>query len=451
MRINHNIASLNTYNQLANNNVNTQKSLEKLSSGLRINRAADDAAGLAISEKMRSQIRGLQQAQSNAQNGISLLQTAEGALNETHSILQRMRELAVQASSDTATTTDKANMQKEVTQLVAEIDRIGTSTEFNTKQLLNGSANVTASVTGANASSVTVLGGTADTQNAATETITAWTLATAATSAATTTTFATASTLLTAASTATINNITFSFTTSNTVQNVVDTINNAGIGVKATWSAGTGVTVSTTSVGTSSKLTISGQTGQFAGMTAAGVTGADATIAGTIDAYQAAGNTITFTNGNGKGLSFSLASTAPATGVATLSVTNNGGLNMQIGANVNQSVYIGIHDMRSAALGVNGVDVSTAASSAITTIDTAIASVSTERGNIGAYQNRLEHTINNLGTAAENLTASESRIRDTDMAKEMMEFTKNNILAQAATAMLAQANQQPQAVLQLLK
>jgi len=285
MRINHNISALNTYRQLSINTTNGSKSLEKLSSGFRINRAGDDAAGLAISEKMRGQIRGLNQAERNSQDAISLIQTAEGALNETHSILQRMRELAVQAASDTNTSKktvdgeavdgDRDEIQKEIEQLLKEIDRISTDTEFNTMKLLDGSYGTTA-------------------------------------------------------------------------------------------------------------------------------------------------------------------------------------LTFQVGANATQEVKLNIGNMSATSgleLTTANVNLSTqvSASAAITTIDTAIRMVSSERAKLGAVQNRLEHTINNINTTSENLTASESRVRDVDMAKEMMEFTKNSILQQAATAMLAQANQQPQGVLQLLQ
>jgi Flagellin and related hook-associated proteins len=250
------------------------KSMEKLSSGLRINRAGDDAAGLAISEKMRGQIRGLDQGTRNAQDGISLIQTAEGALNETHSILQRMRELSVQSTTATNTTADRNALQKEFTQLQSEVSRIATQTNFNTKTLMTGS-------------------------------------------------FATAS------------------------------------------------------------------------------------------------------------------------------------LRFQVGANAGEQIGLTIGNMTATGLAVDGAAASIStiagASKAITTVDTAIATVSTERANLGSVQNRLEHTINNLSTASENLQASESRIRDVDMAKEMMNYSKNNILQQAAQAMLAQANQAPQGVLQLLR
>ncbi|MFS0620639.1 flagellin [Priestia megaterium] len=271
MRINHNIAALNTYRQFNNANNAQSKSMEKLSSGLRINSAADDAAGLAISEKMRGQVRGLDQASRNSQDGISLIQTAEGALNETNNILQRMRELAVQGGNDTNTTDDRTQIQTELGQLMSEIDRIASDTQFNTKNLLNGGFGATLQV-GAN----------------------------------------------------------------------------------------------------------SGQVINF--------------------------------------------------NIATMNTT---GLSL---------------DSSSISVGTNAL-----ASSSISTIDKAIKAVSTQRSNLGALQNRLEHTINNLDTSSENLTAAESRIRDVDMAKEMMAQTKNSILSQASQAMLSQANQQPQGVLQLLR
>lgn len=270
MIINHNLPAMNAQRNLINNVNSSSKSMEKLSSGLRINRAGDDAAGLAISEKMRGQIRGLDQAARNAQDSISLIQTAEGALNETHSILQRMRELSVQAANDTNTTEDRVQIKTEIDQLNAEITRISDQTEFNTQALLDG----------------------------------------------------------------------------------------------------------------------------------------------------------TFT-----------------------------GKMFQIGANNGQTITMGISGMSATDLGVNGIAVDTVgnANSAVSSIDKAIGKVSTQRATLGAYQNRLEHTINNLSTASENLSAAESRIRDVDMAKEMMNYSKNNILTQAAQAMLAQANQTPQGVLQLLR
>src|SRR5699024_8574770 len=272
MIINHNISALNTHRQLSANNNAVQSSLEKLSSGLRINRAGDDAAGLAISEKMRNQIRGLEQAATNAQDGISLIQTAEGALNETHAILQRMGELYNKAANEVLTEDDNAKIQSEVEALTAQITNIAEQTQFNTKKLLDGE-----------------------------------------------------------------------------LEEIV----------------------------------------------------------------------------------------------------------LQVGANEGETITLELSDNTLSALGIDSLteldgDNETAAAN-LTLVQEAINTVSENRANLGAVQNRLEHTINNLGASAENLTAAESRIRDTDMAKEMMEFTKNNILTQSAQAMLAQANQVPQGVLQLLR
>ena len=274
MIINHNLNAMNAHRNMSFNTSNAGKAMEKLSSGLRINRAGDDAAGLAISEKMRGQIRGLDQASRNAQDGISLIQTAEGALNETHSILQRMRELSVQSASDTNIANDRTALNDEFQALISEVDRIATETEFNQQKVI--SADFTADI--------------------------------------------------------------------------------------------------------------------------------------------------------------------------------------QVGANKDQKITLTWKAQTKAALGEDAVDISALkidtkadASTAIKTVNDAIESVSKSRSAMGALQNRLEHTINNLNTSAENLQAAESRVRDVDMAKEMMNFTKNNILNQASQAMLAQANQQPQAVLQLLR
>lgn len=453
MIINHNIAALNTHRQLSTNTAATSKSIEKLSSGLRINRAGDDAAGLAISEKMRGQIRGLDMASKNGQDGISLIQTAEGALNETHSILQRMRELAVQSSNDTNTASDRGELQKEINQLTAEIDRIGTTTEFNTKKLLNGGASVTGTVAGAGTGkgAISILGGTGDTKVGALTQITAATVATADNVATDATTFTTSGTLANA-SAMTVNGITFSFGTTDTGQNVLDKINEANIGVKATINGAGKLELTSTTVGSKSNMTVTGATGDFA-ITGTVNQGVDATITGGAS-YTADGNVITIQSGAQEGLQLQINSAfTGGANTVDVSVTANGGLNFQIGANEGQNMYVSVGDMRATALGVNQIDVNnaTSANTAITTINNAIEKVSGERSKLGAYQNRLEHTINNLNTSSENLTAAESRVRDVDMAKEMMNQTKNNILAQAAQAMLAQANQQPQGVLQLLR
>lgn len=301
MIINHNLMAMNTHRQLGINNNAGAKSIEKLSSGFRINRAGDDAAGLAISEKMRGQIRGLNQASRNAQDGISMIQTAEGALNETHSILQRMRELAVQSATDTNTGVDRGELQKEMNELIDEIDRIAKTTEFNTQNLL-GKTDASGKFTGSGQSFTFHIG-------------------------------------------------------ANEGQNIALTINS----------------MDTARIGTA----------DASGKVASG---------SSVNALKVSGGTV------------------------------SGGIKSQKSADA-----------------------------AITVINNAIEMVSAERSKLGAYQNRLEHTIKNLDTSSENLQAAESRIRDVDMAKEMMTFTKNNILQQAATAMLAQANQAPQSVLQLLR
>lgn len=388
MIINHNLMAMNTYNKLTSNNAAASKSLEKLSSGLRINRAGDDASGLAISEKMRGQIRGLDQAGSNAQNSISLIQTAEGALTETHSILQRMRELSVQSSNDTNTTNDRAEIQKEINALTDEIDRIANTTEFNTKKLLNGD----------------VVGLRDEIKGTVTQQLN---------------TQAKVTTALTT-------------TTTTTVVDVTGTI------------VITRVNVTTANAAGEFKI------GNPNGLATAAL--------GTVLSVVDFGNfNVKLTNMDkmkaGESITISVKKYEKALTDAGKSMT------MQIGANSGQTILIGINDMGAKAIGVrngtsnNALDVSDSqkATAAITSIDNAINLVSAERSKLGATQNRLEHTINNLSTASENISASESRIRDVDMAKEMMNYQKTSILQQAATSMLAQANQQPQNVLKLLQ
>jgi flagellin len=454
MRINHNIAALNTYRQLNTASAGQSKSMEKLSSGLRINRAGDDAAGLAISEKMRGQIRGLDMASKNAQDGISLIQTAEGALNETHSILQRMRELAVQASNDTNTDTDRGEIQKEIDQLTSEIDRIGNTTEFNTKTLLNGSQAQKAEITGLNPTGLVSAKATGSLNVGSYD-------VTVANEAKVAANFTDGSTGIEAT------DITFG-----SGSDVGDSFKIIVSDYDATGNAGAG----------SATLTLQDKDGnelaQIAGANL--TTGTALTLDDlTFDASNITGNgTSTFDFGmeadytithngvdvatatdkvsaNGTislgGLELSVDKDLAA-GTTSVSISGDA-LQFQIGANEDQSMRLAIQDMRAAALGVNAINVDSYdnAKSAITTINKAIETVSGERSKLGAVQNRLDHTINNLNTSSENLTAAESRVRDVDMAKEMMEQTKNSILSQAAQAMLAQANQQPQGVLQLLR
>jgi flagellin len=500
MRINHNISALNAYRQLTINNSSMQKSLEKLSSGFRINRAGDDAAGLAISEKMRGQIRGLEQASRNAQDAISLIQTAEGALNETHSILQRMRELAVQAANDTATVDDRVKIQSEVDQLAKEITRISNTTEFNTKNLMAGGLNNTFHI-GANegqnislaikAMDASTLGVARDVHIAAldsnsyglkeatldpTSTIPLGTgKITAADVSSATSGSVTGSGAASKAgagslqlkidgTTVTVN---FDGTETDLAAQVtaINTAANSALGTTGqtyasldgsnvltitSLTTGSSSTVevlnsSTVSVLSSLKLT-AGQTGTGKDAGTIDVTFTDSASNATTVNIKANASTIDF--GNGLVITKDVSANNAAllangsTGVAiTIQNDTSYAAVLNSDGSVSKEAYV--------AGGINVLD-QKSASSAITVIDKAIKTVSEERSKLGAYQNRLEHTINNLGTASENLTAAESRIRDVDMAKEMMEFTKQNILNQAATAMLAQANMLPQSVLKLL-
>jgi len=490
MRINHNIAALNTYRQLSANNVNSGKSLEKLSSGLRINRAGDDAAGLAISEKMRGQIRGLDQASRNAQDGISLIQTAEGALNETHSILQRMRELAVQSATDTNTADDRAKIQAEVDQLAKEITRISNTTEFNTKNLLAGGLKTTlhiganqgqnvdmsitamdaytlgvagsqvvagafAAGTGTGISSVSNLGAGLSAQTYAIET---------------TATAADTGTLSGSASvpTGTLSGA-FTGDSSLSVEIRIDTLSDD--------SDSATVTQFSYSIDGADWQTVSGSTGAIGstGVTWKAADSYNNTVEGGLEGqilsttFTAASYSAQLKDGNadniGDAVTFKYSATSAVIGNAATGETLQ--INFVSGAigtsEADATQVVTTVGSTAASLGANGevtdkayvsagINVSSqvSADKAITTINKALETVSNERSKLGAMQNRLEHTINNLGTSSENLTASEARIRDVDMAKEMMEFTKNNILTQAAQAMLAQANMQPQGVLQLL-
>lgn len=585
MRINHNIQALNAYRNLSKNSAGMSKHLERLSSGLRINRAADDAAGLAISEKMRSQIRGLDMAERNTLDGISLLQTAEGALGTTHEILQRMRELAVQASNGTLEDKDREAIQAEIDQMTQEIDRIAKTTQFNAKPLLRGAVESRgyAEVTG---NSMQYIGnGTWS----GTLTVTPSYPATAEIAVG-----QNFGNQVTPGGTMTINNRTYQFVapggtvaTGNIGVEVdgwsdpriiplttpvtynptksVDNINKALEALSSTITSSddsldgvffdvtnaTTTTPGSISLVTKEKLTPA-QAGKIAVSTTAVGTdvngSASSTFIGRSHSIVPTTAAVSFTNVPADGdsitiddVTISFSSTAPSNHpgnpatiniegksvsdilnelkqviqtqqvsgkmdaltdyevigkslILSTTIADNGiqkGLNlkiedadfaaragidlkvnMQIGANANENMDMSISAMDAVSLGLarqadhktkittpgvdaaGGVDVSSsqeAARVSIEVIDIAIRKVSEERSRLGAYQNRMEHTISNLGIASENLTSAESRIRDADMAKEMSEFTKTNIINQAATAMLAQANQLPQGILQLLK
>jgi flagellin len=604
MIINHNIASINANRMMGVNRGNTSKSMEKLSSGLKINRAGDNAAGLAISEKMRAQIRGLDQAVSNGQDGISMIQTAEGALSETHSILQRMRELAVQSANDTNVAVDRSEIQKEMDELAKEITRIANNTEFNTQKLINGGitdqglgsarfhigANANQDITlSINAMDARALGVSRDVNTATIDDATN----TAGVNTVSVDTVDVENTL--AAGDYQIRVTTVNAGNPTVTSNGAGTVNNGAAGgvatantnIVLTYTAGAAATSGDAIVGTGAAGSITGAGGNLdleidgvavsvalaagdnaaavagkinaaAGATALGA-GTYATVDGTgalvinslttgassqvevltsstgsvltdlnlsvgagaagtaasVDTWVASGDfagTLTVGNATAQNLANGLTvTTSNLTGFAngdtvTISAVMNDVTTVQLfdgagaGANaIGDAVTInvargGSYVIGNAATGqakvnfraneavagnatftvatsvatsaarqadgtmseaevAGGLNVSTqpAASAAITTIQNAIEMVSAERSKLGAYQNRLEHTIANLGTSSENLTAAESRIRDVDMAKEMSNFSKNNILSQAAQSMLAQANQLPQQVLQLLQ
>ncbi|WP_419158287.1 flagellin [Rossellomorea sp. BNER] len=417
MRINHNIAALNTYRQLNAANNAQSSSMEKLSSGLRINKAGDDAAGLAISEKMRGQIRGLDMAAKNAQDGISLISTAEGALNETHSILQRMRELAVQSANDTNTSSDRSEIQKEIDQLSKEVTRISTDTEFNTKKLLNGDMGKTYAVTANTMDSalqnVKVTGSDITT---GTYTITA-TAAGTDTVTLPTNTAATGfdNTDITVADGTKFGNYKLNVTNHNGTTADFELIGPDGKSTVVTGKADDGdLAIGGITFAFSSNAVTSNGTLEFS-LTNSNIdfdlSGAKTVTASPITSY--AGETI-----NLGGIEFEARWGAATNGdVLTLNVTDKA-VKFHIGANEDQNTSLSINDMSASALGVNALVVTTqtGANTAIETINKAIETVSGERSKLGAYQNRLEHTINNLGTSSENLTAAESRIRDVDYA-----------------------------------
>jgi flagellin len=427
MRINHNIAALNTHRQLSSASSAQGKSMEKLSSGLRINSAADDAAGLAISEKMRGQIRGLDMASKNAQDATSLIQTAEGALNETHDILQRMRELSVQSANDTNTQDDRSEIQKEINQLKEEVDRISNSTEFNTKKLLNGDAgNKVVYGTNTNVASATVINDNVKADTYAVAVTTAAERATVNGSGA----VLDASVLTSGSVSVNVNGTAISFDTvagdaTATVDNFVSALNNANIGIVAANSSDT-VQLRSDDYGASESITITdggaGSASRLLNLTSTvdvSDTGVD--VAGTIDAVAATGKgrTLEAASGDAIGLKVTLTAASASTIAAAGSVTvTKNELTTHIGANKDQTMSINISSMTASDLGINSLDVTsqTGSESAIQSLDSAIQKVSTERSKLGAYQNRLDHTINNLNTSSENLTAAESRIRDVDYA-----------------------------------
>ncbi|MEA4921193.1 MAG: flagellar hook-associated protein FlgL [Clostridiaceae bacterium] len=383
MRINHNISAMNTYRQYNVNTSNSSKSMEKLSSGYRINRAADDAAGLSISEKMRSQIRGLTQATRNAQDGVSFIQTAEGALNEVSDMLTRLKELSVQVQNGTYSNDDKANIGSEMEALGKAIGDIYVNTKFNGIAVF-GNQEMAAPVAGKTSTQVETMFATAvsgDKYIKFDSGSGAW------------------------QSTGT------SYTGTTPPSDFAAVTDLAGVGTQ----------------GLTSNTIYILDTGKFYAVDA---DGAKTGTAVTFDAIAA-------TNGD------SLNANAGGTAAATIAYGEDARQSVTIDTAV--TTNLAALTARTSAAGTTPTGVT------VQLVENAITEVNTTRANYGAQQNQLEHAANNLSTTKENLQSAESRVRDVDMAEEMMEYTKNNILMQAAQSMLAQANSQPQGVLQLLQ
>lgn len=542
MIVQHNMQAMNANRNLGVTTSAQAKSTEKLSSGFRINRAADDAAGLSISEKMRAQIRGLNKASANAQDGISLIQTAEGALNEQHSILQRMRELSVQAANGVETDEDREAVNNEIAQLQEELTRISETTEFNTMKLLDGSQDGRSTSNTGSGPKFGIVDATLDgalvTSDVAGIKVATSALATTKAGQETAIWDATGKTLTLNLSLNKVytqdeidaliaNAKQEDSTATGSPADVSVTLKNGIFAADAATTNGTVTAAGVKAVSDEVEVTAGGFVGankiqftankygvEFNGTTfdfafdkevgkeevttetAIATSGVNAVTAGEYTIHLAAGkeytaedledilakagfdfdvtlsgatpdepNTLYATSGATTVGQLTMDGTTAGAGLGSANamwgqagyegVSGGSGITLQIGANEGQTMSFSIEDMSARSLGVDGnkVDLSTqeGAQKATTTIDAAIRKVSQARGCMGAIQNRLEHTIANLDTAAENTQNAESRIRDTDMASMMVEYSKNNILAQAGQSMLAQANQSTQGVLSLLQ
>jgi len=524
MRINHNISALKANNTLAKTNSSLDKSLEKLSSGYRINSAADDSAGLAISEKMRTQISGLDQASRNASDGISVIQTAEGALVEVESMCQRMRELAVESANGTYTSGDRDAIQSEIDQLNKEIYRISDTTQFNTMTLLDGKIDRKSYSSNNDVNLVSL----SDTVSVGDYKLSITQDARQAVMTGAPANFNGAGTAATEVVDSTqvgsinINGESVTIEEGDTLDEVFTKIRDAGdsVGVSvfavsstppfgtppipsttanldmagytsATWADTKRLGFVSNAYGSDAKIEIYCDDPELASLL--GLSSSKSTATGydakaTLDytsqfdntaTVSISGNKITVSDKNNFTMVVEAepgtvdtvfddynvdvaaaltapaapAAPAPATANVTISVLNAGPMDLQIGANEGQTMSVRIPKVNPETLGIDKINIGTAvgAQAAIDLLDTAINNVSSIRSKLGAYQNRLEHSIANLDTASENMTESLSRISDVDMADEMATYTQKNVLAQAGTSMLAQANQRPQTILSLLQ
>ena len=468
MVVQHNLTAMNSNRMLGLTTASQAKSTEKLSSGYKINRAADDAAGLTISEKMRKQIRGLDKASSNAQDGVSSVQTAEGALTEVHSMLQRMNELAVQSANGTNSSDDRQAIQDEVDQLTTEIDRVAETTKFNEIYLLKGDNSNTKNVymkghdaglkgtltDGAKSATFTMdalqagdkytIAGKEYTIGSATKEVTAL-IDKANTDA----------TADTANKTVDVNGKTYTITYSAAGNTIADadgiaiTLDN----LKKAVTGGSKVTYGNTSLTAMTDADADGVDDDDSSIITKDVAEtkikAELLTANNIGTVDQAATVEDANTANGK-TSYTINK-----GYATVADTLSFNLHVGADADMTNKITVDIDTMNSANLGIKGINVKdasgTEATYAIDAIADAVAKVSSQRSALGAVQNRLEHTIDNLDNISENTSSAESRIRDTDMAKEMVNYSKNNILAQAGQSMLAQANQSNQGVLSLLQ
>ena len=474
MVVQHNMQAANA-NRMLNITTSAQsKSTEKLSSGYRINRAADDAAGLTISEKMRKQIKGLDRASTNAEDGVSAVQTAEGALTEVHSMLQRMNELATQSANGTNSSTDRKAIQDEIDQLTTEIDRVSETTKFNETYLLKGDGaekahKVNAHDAGLDGVTLTDKGNTVDvtlkTLNAGDKVSIAgknYTIGSTAAEIQNKMTAATAG----AKKSYTINGTTYQVDENDNVyasdgKTKVTKAELTGIGTgDATLTDLKNIVTdgSTVTIGTKTYTAMTD-----AAANADGIDDNDSTVISAGKAYQLQTAEIVKASSIGADTAATTATNTAYNNATTTFTLNKGtvsykdglSFNLHVGADADMTnkITVNIDSMNSAGLGIKGIKADTEqdATYAIDAIADAISTVSSQRSSLGAVQNRLEHTINNLDNVVENTTSAESRIRDTDMAEEMVNYSKNNILAQAGQSMLAQANQSNQGVLSLLQ
>ncbi len=473
MQINHNIPALIANGHLGRTNNALDKSLEKLSSGLRINHAADDAAGMAISQKMKTQIAGLEQASRNASDGISVIQTAEGALGEVHAMLQRARELSVQAANGTNTAEDREAIQEEIEQLKKEIDRISTDTEFNTKPLLDGSIGRKSYSSTTKVSLIAA----SDAVNSGDYEITVTKVGKPANLTGEAITVADFEEKHEGS--VIINGETVEINEGDTKEEAIEKIRIASERCNIELSVtGDVLSFKTIEAGKDQSITIYCENAELA--TALGITtlktagdantnylgkavnGEDAEIElkykpnGNFNQTAtviADGNDIKITDSDGFEMKISIDETVTVGDPVTISVLDAGPMLLQIGANEGQTVSLNISEVSTRTLDLTHLNVLTqdGAGEAISSLDEAINMVSTVRSKLGAYQNRLEHAVANLDTSSLNLTEALSRIEDVDMAAEMANYTQKNVLAQAGVSMVSQANERPQNILSLLQ